>query len=155
MQKLKSLREALRRAVPQLKSNPDMLRLYVDSGHNVSTLAASLSFQKVYDLRVVIVDFVGDLDLIFVPVQAWLREHQPDLMTTAQGREKGFAYQVDVNSDDSLDIGITLRLTERTLVREIDGALHVSYAPEPPPPVPVTRPMELYINGELVSQWHD
>ncbi len=153
MQKLKSLRDALRRAVPQFKTNPDMLRLYVDSGHNVSTLATSLSFQKVYDLRVVIVDFVGDLDLIFVPVQAWLREQQPDVMT-AQGREKGFAYQVDVNSDDSLDIGITLRLTERTLVREIDGALHVSYAPEPPP-VPVTRPTELYINGELVSQWHD
>lgn len=155
MQKLKSLRDALMRAVPKLKTNPDMLRLYVESGHNVATLATSLSFQKVYDLRVVIVDFTGDLDLIFVPVQAWLREHQPDIMTTAQGREKGFTYQVDVNSDDSLDIGITLRLTERTLVREADGALHVSYALEPPLPVPVTRPMELYINGELVSQWYE
>ncbi|HBB1263353.1 TPA: phage tail protein, partial [Escherichia coli] len=25
----------------------------------------------------------------------------------------------------------------------------------PPPPEPVTRPMELYINGELVSKWDE
>ncbi|MCE1335600.1 phage tail protein, partial [Enterobacter hormaechei] len=29
------------------------------------------------------------------------------------------------------------------------------YAPEPPPPEPVTRPKELYINGELVSKWDE
>ncbi|HHJ2664410.1 TPA: phage tail protein, partial [Escherichia coli] len=27
--------------------------------------------------------------------------------------------------------------------------------PEPLPPEPVTRPMELYINGELVSKWDE
>jgi hypothetical protein len=26
---------------------------------------------------------------------------------------------------------------------------------EPPKPEPVIRPMELYINGELVSQWDE
>ncbi|MBK1757961.1 MAG: phage tail protein, partial [Escherichia coli] len=50
---------------------------------------------------------------------------------------------------------ISLRLTERTLVKEVDGALHVSYAPEPPLPEPVTRPVELYVNGELVSKWDE
>jgi len=45
--------------------------------------------------------------------------------------------------------------TERTLIKEENGALHVSYAPEPPLPEPVTRPKELYINGELVSKWDD
>ncbi|ENH53884.1 putative tail completion protein R [Escherichia coli p0305293.7] len=42
-----------------------------------------------------------------------------------------------------------------TLVSEVDGALHVKNIPEPPPPEPVTRPMELYINGELVSKWDE
>lgn len=46
-------------------------------------------------------------------------------------------------------------LTERTLVSEVDGALHVKNIPEPPPPEPVTRPMELYINGELVNKWDE
>ncbi|HED5688364.1 TPA: phage tail protein [Escherichia coli] len=40
-------------------------------------------------------------------------------------------------------------------VSEVDGALHVKNIPEPPPPEPVTRPMELYINGELVSKWDE
>ncbi|CTX56832.1 tail protein [Escherichia coli] len=52
-------------------------------------------------------------------------------------------------------ISISLMLTERTLVSEVDGALHVKNIPEPPPPEPVTRPMELYINGELVSKWDE
>ncbi|WP_275262268.1 phage tail protein [Citrobacter braakii] len=155
MQKHKSLRKALINAVPQLRNNPDMLRLFADNGHTDSRLASSLSFEKVYVLNVVVTDFTGDLDLIFVPVQAWLREHQPDIMTTDDGREKGFTWMIDINNDDSLDISISLRLTERTLVKEVDGALHVSYAPEPPLPELVTRPVALYANGELVSQWDE
>lgn len=50
---------------------------------------------------------------------------------------------------------IARRITERTLVSEVDGALHVKNIPEPTPPEPVTRPMELYINGELVSKWDE
>ncbi|HDS6530728.1 TPA: phage tail protein [Citrobacter braakii] len=155
MQKHKSLRKALINAVPQLKTNPDMLHLFADNGRIDSRLAASLSFEKIYLLNVVVTDFVGDLDLIFVPVQAWLREHQPDIMTTDDGREKGFTWQIDINTDDSLDISIMLRLTERTIVKEVDGALHVSFAPEPPLPDVVTPPTALYANGELVSQWDE
>uniref|UniRef100_UPI0020185723 hypothetical protein n=1 Tax=Escherichia coli TaxID=562 RepID=UPI0020185723 len=42
-----------------------------------------------------------------------------------------------------------------TVIRKVEGALHVKNIPEPPPPEPVTRPMELYINGELVSKWDE
>ena len=48
MQKHKSLRKALINAVPQLRNNPDMLRLFADNGHTDSRLASSLSFEKVY-----------------------------------------------------------------------------------------------------------
>lgn len=40
-------------------------------------------------------------------------------------------------------------------MKEVDRALHVSHVPEPPLPEPVARPMELYINGELVSAWNE
>ncbi|RXW26263.1 hypothetical protein DM877_25405 [Enterobacter cloacae] len=59
----------------------------------------------------------------------------------------------DINNDDSIDLSISLLLTERTLVKEVGTELYVEHAPEPPEPV--TRPMKLYVHGELVSEWHE
>lgn len=155
MLKPDSLRKALVNAVPVLKINPEMLRLFIDSGSIGATLAASLSFEKRYTLNVVVTDYTGDIDLLLVPVMAWLREYQPDIMTTDEGQKKGFTFYADINNDSSVDISISLLLTERTLVKEIDAALHVSNIPEPPPPEPVTRPVEMYADGELVSKWDE
>lgn len=155
MLKPKSLRNALYEAVPVLKANPDMLRIFIDSGAIAATLATSLSFENRYTLNVVVTDYTGDLDLLLVPVGAWLRENQPDTMTTDEGKKHGFTYIADINSNDSVDVSISLRLTERTLVKEVDRALHVLHLPEPPPPMPVERPIKLYINGELVSEWDE
>ncbi len=155
MLKPESLKKALADAVPVLKINPEMLRLFVDSGNLVATLGTSLSFEKRYTLNVMVTDFTGDADLLLVPVLAWLRENQPDIMETDAGQEKGFTFEADLNNDSSFDISINLALTERTLVKEVGAALHVRRIPEPPPPNPVTPPAELYINGELVSKWND
>lgn len=155
MLKPKSLRKALYDAVPKLKANPDMLRIFIDSGVIGATLAASLSFENRYTLNVIVTDYPDDIDLLLVPIGAWLRENQPDIMTTDEGKKKGFTYEVDINNDDSIDVSIYLKLTERTLVKEVDRALHVSHAPEPPLPMPVESPTHLYANGELVSHWHE
>ena len=74
MLKPDSLRRALTDAVTVLKTNPDMLRIFVDNGSIASTLATSLSFEKRYTLNVIVTDFTGDFDLLIVPVLAWLRE---------------------------------------------------------------------------------
>ncbi|WP_058910975.1 phage tail protein [Entomohabitans teleogrylli] len=155
MLKPRSLRKALTDAVPVLRKNPEMVRLFIDSGKIASTLAASLSFENQYTLNVVVTDYTGELDYLLVPIQAWLREHQPDIMTTDEGRKKGFTWFADINNDDSQDVSISLMLTERTLVSESDGRLHVRHVPEPSPPEPVTRPTALYAGDELVSVWHE
>lgn len=155
MLKPDSLRKALCNAVPELRKNPEMLRLFIDSGSIGATLAASLSFEKRYTLNVVVTDYTGDIDVLLVPVMSWLREYQPDIMTTDEGRKKGFTWIADINNDSSIDISISLLLTERTMVKEVDSALHVTTLPEPPPPEPVTRPLAMYAGSELVSQWHE
>lgn len=155
MLKPDSLRQALNKAVPTLQNNPDMLRLFVDNGSIAATLAASLSFEKRYTLNVVVTDYTHDIDLLLVPIMAWLRENQPDIMTTDEGQKRGFTWYADINNDSSIDISISLMLTERTLVKQQGEALHVQNIPEPPPPEPVTRPLELYIAGELVSKWDE
>ncbi|MEW5560256.1 phage tail protein [Enterobacter asburiae] len=155
MFKPKSLRNALTDAVPVLKNNPDMLRVFIDSGKVASTLATSLSFENRYTLNVIVTDFPGDIDLILVPILAWLRVNQADIMTTDEGQKRGFIYEADINNDDSADLSISLMLTERTIVKEVGAELHIEHAPEPQPPEPVTRPTQLYVHGELVSEWHE
>ncbi|SQQ18563.1 tail protein [Escherichia coli] len=92
MLKPDSLRRALTDAVTVLKTSPEMLRIFVDNGSIASTLATSLSFEKRYTLNVIVTDFTGDFDLLIVPVLAWLRENQPDIMTTDEGQKKGFTF---------------------------------------------------------------
>jgi hypothetical protein len=60
----------------------------LDDGNNTATLARSLSFEKRYTLNIVVTDFTDDIDLLFVPIMAWLRVNQPDIMTTDEGEKR-------------------------------------------------------------------
>lgn len=132
MHKQASLKKVLTDAIPGVAKNPEMMRIFADEGSIDATIAASLSFVKRYTLNVIVTDYTGDIDYILVPVLKWVRTHQSDIMATTEGQKRGFTWFADINNDSSIDISISLRLTERTIVRETDdGALHVSYAPEP------------------------
>ncbi|OVZ84186.1 phage tail protein [Yersinia kristensenii] len=150
MLKPKLLRQALTDSLPLLQTNPDKLKMFVDGGRIVSTLAPSLSFENQYTLTLFIEDFPSDVDYLFVPILAWLREHQPDIMATEEKRRTGFIHKVDVISDVLSDIRIDLQLTERVIVKEVDGALHVNHALEPTWPGAATRPTAIYFNGEVI-----
>ncbi|HFO2531350.1 hypothetical protein OP862_09305 [Yersinia massiliensis] len=43
-------------------------------------------------------------------------------------------------------------MSERTIVSEIDQALHVSHVPETPLTKPIAPPVQLYLNGKLVNE---
>lgn len=153
MLKPNSLRSALINAVPALHDTPSMLRLWVDKGSNIATLASSLSFEKQFSLNVTITGFSGDIDTLFVPVMAWLRDNQPDILSVEAGQKGGFSWTLHTNAGGTQDVTMVLQLTERTQVKELNGALIAETLPEPLPPAFVTRPKEFYINGELVSRW--
>lgn len=155
MHKLKSLRQALIDAIPQLNANPERLQMSVGSGNIDARLTSSLSFEKRYALNAKVNGFTGDSEGFFVPVLAWLRENQPDIFTLDDGRKNGYTFAIVLNDDATMDISISMQLTEHILVSEEQGVLHATYSPEPPLPELVTRPKALYINGELVSQWED
>ncbi|MGT3203545.1 phage tail protein [Yersinia enterocolitica] len=151
MLKPKLLRQALTDSLQLLQTNPERLKMFVDGGRIVSTLAPSLSFENQYTLTLFIEDFPDDVDYLFVPILAWLREHQPDIMATEEKRRTGFIHKVDVISDVLSDIRIDLQLTERAIVKEVDGALHVNHALEPTWPGAPTRPTAIYFNGEVIQ----
>lgn len=149
------LREALRARVPVLKTSPEQLRMFIDNGRIVSTLAASLSFEYQYQLNLLVTDFTEDCDLLIVPIQQWLRENQPDIMATPERQQSGFTFKADMLNDNSFDISINLQLTERVIVTQNGTALHVDHLSEPPIPEDIQKPRKLYLNGDLVSDWNE
>lgn len=156
MLKPQQLRAELTSCLQWLQRNPESLQVRVQGGSIAATLATSLSHEYSYTLNLLFLDYTGDLDLIVVPIQAWLRENQPDIMATAEKRRTGFTFATDFNNDGSYDFSVSLQLTERVVVNEQDGgALHVKHLPEPPLPENVTRPLQLFVHGELVSEWNE
>jgi len=149
MLKPNQLREALLAHVPQLKEHPERLTILLEQGTVACTPAASLSFEYQYPLRITLSESGGDIDALVVALLLWLRENQPDLMTTPARRENGMVFSSSANGDFT----VVIRLTERVLVSEDDGALHVTHVPEPLPPEAVSRPWQLYINHQLVNEW--
>ena len=84
-----------------------------------------------------------------------LNKYAETVEATAETADSPYTLTLGQVFNDGDWLRISLMLTERTLVSEVDGALHVKNIPEPTPPEPVTRPVELYINGELVSKWDE
>jgi len=153
MLKPDSLRKSMADAVPYIANNPDCLHIFIDKGVIYSTLAPSLSFEYQYTLNIVITDFAESADMLIVPILHWLRTNQPDIMASPDRRGDGFKFEADFLSNITRDISIDLKLTERVIVSERDGVLHVKHVEEPPEP-DNTQHAELWIKGEKVAEWH-
>lgn len=151
MLKPEQLRTALANALPDLQTHPDKLHISLDNGRVVSTLGPSLSFEYQYQLNLTLSDQVTEEDLVMVTVLAWLRSHQPDILANAEKRKNGFTFKRDISAAGQLDL--QLQLTERIQVEQRDDALHITPLTEPPLPENVIRFTQVYLHGELISQF--
>ncbi|SMB57429.1 P2 phage tail completion R family protein [Serratia proteamaculans] len=151
MLKPEQLRTALTNVLPDLQTHPDKLHISLDNGRVVSTLGPSLSFEYQYQLNLTLSDQVTEEDLVMVTVLAWLRSHQPDILANAEKRKNGFTFKRDISAAGQLDL--QLQLTERIQVEQRDGALHITPLTEPPLPENVIRFTQVYLHGELISQF--
>lgn len=118
MRKPEDLKRLLLRAVPGLADDPSRLALYVDEGR-IAASAGSLSFEYRYKLNLVVQDYAGDRDAVVVPLLAWIAEAQPELM--ARPDSQPFSFEAEILDADSVDLSITLELTERVRVGRNDA----------------------------------
>lgn len=132
MKKPVDLRQALIAAVPYLAKHPGRLHVFVDEGRIVATGGESLSFEYQFTLNLVVTDYNLHADTLMVPILGWLRRNQSELLFNPERRKDGFKFEVDILNHDTCDISIELALTERVIVKEVDGALQVTHANEPP-----------------------
>ncbi|WP_312632002.1 phage tail protein [Pantoea piersonii] len=149
MQKPQQLRAALNRSVPLLQQNPERLSMAIAAGTVVSTSAPSLSFEYRYQLALTIADYQQDVEAVIVPLLVWLRDNQPEMMGNADKRRSDFTFTLDASG--ALNIGLTL--SERAHVVQTDDALQVTFPGEPTPPANDYAPLQLWVHGELVSEW--
>ncbi|GBU13790.1 phage tail protein [Enterobacterales bacterium] len=151
MLKPSQLQQRLIEQVPLLHQHPEKLVMVIGAGNVVSTLATSLSFEYHFPLTLTVSDnAVSDAvtDQVVVTVLKWLGENQPDILSSSTRRLTDFA--VTPLTDR---LTITLQLTERVQVQDLDGVQTITHLPEPPLPENNARPHQVYLNGELISQW--
>ncbi|WP_111809551.1 phage tail protein [Aeromonas allosaccharophila] len=148
MEKPKQIREVLTRCVQHLNTNPDKLHIFIAPGNIESTGARSLSFEWQYPLTIGIEDFAGHPDQIMVPLLAWLRQHQPELMTNDEQRKDGITFEAEYLANDLMDLIITVKLTERVKVWQNELGIGWEHLPEPPEDPYDGITWELFINGE-------
>lgn len=129
MKKPESLKALLLASVPGLADKPENLSMFIDKGRIAARLTGSLSFEYRYTVNVVVQDFSGDVDALFVPLLAWVADQQPDLLERDQ--QEPFSFESEILDGDLADISIDLELTERVKVARTDDGLVVTHLDEP------------------------
>ncbi|RQR60911.1 phage tail protein [Burkholderia sp. Bp9125] len=116
MNKPDSLRRALVAAVPALGAAPDKLTVRIEQGTIAATGTLSASFEYRYVTRVLVTDFSGDTDPVFVALIDWVRANQPDLVTNPATQVSGIAFEAIAREPGATDLSIRLALTESVVV---------------------------------------
>ena len=138
MRKPAEIRAALAAAIPYLAQNPEALHVVIESGTVLASAAGSDSFEYEYTATLLIEEFSGDEDQVFVTLVRYLRAHQVEWLLNPQRMTDALTFEADVLNAGSVDLLIRIKLTERVIEGE-DGALE---HPEEPifeevwPPVP-------------------
>ncbi|MDR2325116.1 MAG: phage tail protein [Acidovorax sp.] len=160
MNKLDSLRTYLRGAIPALHADPQQLKVFVESGRMVGRSGGSLSFEYRFTLRLVLLDFAGSLDLLAVPLMAWLNLYQPDLLQNKESAAKGVRFEAEPLANDKMDVVVELDLTEMVVVNEDkDGngrtRLTATHKGEVLHPLPYAQgDYTLYLGDKIGAEWH-
>ncbi|PHM38582.1 phage tail protein [Xenorhabdus innexi] len=125
------LREMIVSHEPFFNQNPDRLEVFVTKGNLVATGTHSAAFLYQYQLEVLALDYPHPLDNLSLPILAWARRHQPDLLFNPERRKDGFRFEVDLLNNDTADILFTVPVSERVMVSRENGRLIPVHLDEP------------------------
>ena len=155
MNKPESLRAHLLAAVPELRHSPDRLLVFIDKGKLRCTAAASLSWEYGYELQIILTDFAGHPDAVMLPLLAWVRTNQSELLVNLDKSAQGIGFEADILDNSKVDLAITLPLTERVVVKsQPDGTYQLSHVPESKyTEYQEPGTWQVFAGGELLAEW--
>ncbi|MDC7675372.1 phage tail protein [Asticcacaulis machinosus] len=128
MDKTTAVRDFIEGSVPELKRNPDRLRIFIRTG----SVALRYSndhhgYQYNYVLNIEVRDFGGHPDQVFLPLALWLRRYQPDLLLNHDRANRAISYQADFLDNKSVDLDITIDLTESVDVTPFEDGFKITH----------------------------
>lgn len=151
MKKPTELRAWLAQHIPTLARHPDKLHVLIEKGAVATKRGQGLGFEYRYTLQIIVTDYADPADTLIVPLLVWISTHQPDLLDDIAKRDRAIGIEVDIIDHRSADIALTLELSERVLVRPVDGGYLCEHLPEPSPPdLGGPALWEVYLKSELI-----
>lgn len=160
MLKPAAIRAALTAHLPELATDPDRLRLWIDKGRVRTRQTASFAFELAYTLNIVVIDWTHPPVIIFAILNDWLRRFQPSLV--ASQAAEGYSFEADIMTNEAIDLSIDLALTEAVVAVRNDAGgwdMQIVEEPEcfpddfaPQPPVPLK---EIWWRGERLVPLRD
>ena len=157
MKKPDSLRAHILSAVKELQRDPERMLIFTDKGNIRCTGAKGLSFEYVYDLNFILTDYAGELDPVMIPLLDWVRINQSELLMNLEKSKDAFKFETVILNNGTVDLSLTLPLTERVIVKRQDnGTLDITFPQEPQYEEPLDpQPMQLIDSntGEILAQW--
>ena len=149
MNKPKQLREHIELAIAQLKRNPDKLLMFIENGSVRCHLGENINFKYTYNLKLIVIDYAMHIDTLMVPILAWLKVHQQDLL---DGGDR-LQFEAEAIDHEKTDIAITLPLSEKVQLLFHDDGNFTATHPDCPPIENAVgpTPWELDANGELFT----
>lgn len=118
MKKPHALRAFLSGAIPKLQTDPQRLKMFVQGGQIVARSGDTLSFEYRYTVRLVLLDFAGDMDLIAVPLLAWLNTYQPEILQAKDLAAKSVRFDVEPLANNLIDLAVEIDMSEAVDVSE-------------------------------------
>lgn len=127
------LRQHISQAVPWLRDNPDNLAVYVQKGRMVSTGQLAAAFEYQYTIEVLAMDYPQPLDTLSIPILAWARLYQPELLFNPERARDGITFEADILSNSTMDVLIKIQADEAVYMKVEGGELIVKHRADPMP----------------------
>lgn len=130
MKKLQDLREYLLSKIPDLSRNPDQILTFVENGKikfSPGHWYGNYSHNYQMPARIIITDWRKPVDDIVLPLLEWMNVREPGF-----NPETAISFECEIIDKETVDISLTIEITERVIVKYADGKQSVEHVlPEP------------------------
>lgn len=158
MKKPDALRAHLTAALPELARDPEALTIYITGGSVAARHGPNLGFEIRYTAHLVLLNYRGAPEQIFLPLLLWLLTNQADLILNHERGVRDIAFSVDVLDNQAVDVEITLPLSEAVdVLPQPDGTYRMTvreeHLPEDPLPDAIALLRQIWAPGGADSEF--